>query len=75
MVFSVSDDLTDGDEFWFGSAPGGQFSAGAILTSDGRLWLNRYIETAVGSMTMGGRYIYFDGQRPSHAPEGSISFG
>ena len=75
MVFSVSDDLIDGDQFWFGSAPGGNFNAGAILTSDGRLWLNRYIETAVGSMTMGGRHIYFDGQRPSHAPEGSISFG
>ena len=75
MAFSVSDDLTDGDQFWFGASPGGQFNAGAILTSDGRLWLNRYIETASGSMTMGGRHIYFDGQRPSHAPEGSISFG
>jgi len=75
MVFSVSDDFVDSDQFWFGSTPGGQFSTGAVLTSDGKLWLNRYIETSSGSMIMGGRHIYFDGQRPSHAPEGSISFG
>lgn len=75
MVFSVSDDMTDGDQFWFGATPGGIFRSGAIITSDGRMYLNRYIETGVASMTMGGRHIYFDGQRPSNAPEGSISFG
>ena len=75
MYFSASDDIGDNDRFYFGGAPGGQFQANAHITTSGDMWLRGWLKTDYPHMLIGGRRIYFDGQRPSDAPEGSISFG
>ena len=76
MNFSVSDDRCDGDRFYFGSTPGGNYSAGAYLTSDGKLRIDRYLDMGQNLIMFNdGKRVYFDGSRPSDAPEGSISFG
>ena len=75
MYFSVSDDRCDGDRFYFGSAPGGVYSSCAYLTTDGRLAVGKYLDNGWSMIVCGGKNIYFDGSRPSDAPDGSISFG
>ena len=75
MYFSVSDDITNGDRFYFGSAPGGNFRATAHITSEGDLWLERGLTQNNWTISVGGVQIYFNGERPSNAPNGSISFG
>ncbi len=76
MNFSVSDDRCDGDRFYFGSTPGGNYRAGAYLTSDGKLRIDRYLDMGQNLIMFNdGKRVYFDGSRPSDAPDGSISFG
>ena len=76
MNFSVSDDRCDGDRFCFGSTPNGEWSAGAYLTTDGKLRIDRYLDMGQNLiMFNNGKRVYFDGSRPSDAPDGSISFG
>ena len=75
IYFSASDDIGDNDRFYFGGAPGGLFQANAHITTSGDMWLRGWLSTNYPHMSIGGRIIYFDGQRPSDAPEGSISFG
>ena len=75
MCFSVSDNPDGVDRFYFGSTPNGVFSAGSYITSDGQMRLNGGLSTGSRVMSMGGVNIYFEGSRPSDAPEGSISFG
>ena len=75
MYFSVSDDIAWGDAFYFGATPNGQFRATAWLTTAGDLWLERGLTQNNSTISVGGVQIYFDGQKPSDAPEGSISFG
>ena len=54
----------------------GNFSGGAFLTSDGRLRIDRYLDMGLNFiMFSNGKIAYFDGSRPSDAPDGSISFG
>ena len=75
MYFSVSDDRCDGDRFYFGSTAGGTFNACTYLTTDGNMWLKCHLRQDEMMFEMNGKHIYFDGSRPSNAPEGSISFG
>ena len=75
MYFSVSDDDSYSDAFYFGASPNGQFRQGAWISADGHMWLHGYLRQDHSVMNVGGRYVYFDGSRPSDAPEGSISFG
>ena len=75
MSFSVSDDRCDGDRFYFGSTPGGNWSTSAFLTTDGRFYLTKFLESEWAMIICGGRHIYFNGDKPSDAPDGSISFG
>ena len=75
MFFSVSDDRCDGDRFYFGSTPGGNWSTSAFLTTDGRFYLTKFLESEWAMIICGGRHIYFNGDKPSDAPDGSISFG
>ena len=76
LYFSASDDRCDGDRFYFGSAPSGNFSPGAYLTTDGKLRIDRYLDMGQNYiMFNNGKRVYFDGSRPSDAPDGSISFG
>ena len=75
MYFSASDDIAGNDAFYFGGAPGGQFQSTSWITTAGDMWLKGWLSTDYPHMSIGGRIIYFDGQRPSNAPEGSISFG
>lgn len=76
MYFSASDDIADNDRFYFGGAPGGNFQATAHLTTAGDLWLERGLSQRNWTISVGGgAQIYFNGERPWDAPEGSISFG
>ena len=75
MYFSASDDIVEEDGFYFGGSPGGLFQSTASITTTGDMWLKGWLVTDYPHMVIGGRRIYFDGQRPSNAPEGSISFG
>ena len=75
MYFSVSDDRCDGDRFFFGSTAGGNYNSCAYLTTDGRLAVGKYLDNGWSMIVCGGKNIYFDGSRPSDAPDGSISFG
>ena len=75
MYFSVSDDIANSDRFYFGSSPGGNFRATAHITSQGDLWLEKGLTQNNWTISVGGVQIYFNGERPSGAPEGSISFG
>lgn len=75
MYFSVSDDIANNDRFYFGGSPGGNFRATAHLTSDGDLWLEKGLTQNNWTISVGGVQIYFNGERPSGAPDGSISFG
>lgn len=75
MYFSVSDDDSFNDAFYFGASPSGQFKQGAWISADGHMWLHGYLRQDWSVMNIGGRHVYFDGSRPSDAPEGSISFG
>lgn len=75
IYFSASDNITNVDGFYFGGAPGGNFQATASITTAGDMWLRGWLSTNYPHMSIGGRIIYFDGQRPSDAPDGSISFG
>lgn len=75
MYFSVSDDRCDGDRFYFGATPGGVYNSCAYLTTDGRLAVGKYLDNGWSMIVCGGKNIYFDGSRPSDAPDGSISFG
>lgn len=75
IYFSASDDISNNDGFYFGGAPGGNFQATAHITTAGDMWLQGWLSTNYPHMSIGGRIIYFDGQKPSDAPEGSISFG
>ena len=75
MAFSVSDDFSSDDKFHFGSAPGGNFIVGTTITAEGMVWVNKHYESNEAYAVFGGRCVYFDGQRPWDAPEGSISFG
>lgn len=75
MRFSVSDDYDESDKFYFGATPGGVFTAGASLTTNGLLALNKGLIQNNTDMKIGGIYVYFDGNRPADAPDGSISFG
>ena len=75
MFFSVSDDRCDGDRFYFGSTPGGNWNTSAFLTTDGRFYLTKFLESEWAMIICGGRHIYFNGEKPSDAPNGSISFG
>lgn len=75
MYFSASDDIANNDRFYFGGAPGGNFRATAHITTDGDLWLEKGLTQNNWTISVGGVQIYFNGQRPSNAPEGSISFG
>ena len=75
MYFSVSDDDSYSDAFYFGASPNGQFRQGAWITADGHMWLHGCLRQDYSFMNIGGRHVYFDGSRPSDAPDGSISFG
>lgn len=75
MYFSVSDDIAWGDAFYFGASPGGNFQSTAWITSDGNMWLKGHLRQDEMMLEMNGKHIYFNGERPSDAPEGSISFG
>ena len=75
MCFSASDDIANNDKFYFGGSPGGNFRATAHITTDGDLWLEKGLTQNNWTISVGGVQIYFNGERPSHAPEGSISFG
>ena len=75
MYFSASDDIANNDRFYFGGAPGGNFRATAHITTDGDLWLEKGLTQNNWTISVGGVQIYFNGERPSNAPEGSISFG
>lgn len=75
MIFSVSDNSDDIDRFYFGGTPNGSFTAGAYITSDGQMNLNRGLVMGDRHMQVGGLYIFFDGAKPDYAPDGSISFG
>ena len=75
MYFSVSDNIANNDRFYFGGSPGGNFRATAHLTSDGDLWLEKGLTQNNWTISVGGVQIYFNGERPSGAPDGSISFG
>lgn len=76
MYFSVSDnDNAINDEFIFGSSPNGVFSGCASIKTTGDMWLKGRLTQDSSVMNIGGRHVYFDGSRPSDAPEGSISFG
>ena len=75
MFFSVSDDFNADDVYVFGSTPGGTYRWGASINTQGDLWLNGWVEQEYPAMKIAGRYVYFDGQKPSHVPDGSISFG
>ena len=75
MYFSASDDRCDGDRFYFGSTAGGNYNSCAYLTTDGRLAVGKYLDNGWSMIVCGGKNIYFDGSRPSDAPDGSISFG
>ena len=75
MYFSASDDIANNDRFYFGGAPGGNFRATAHITTDGDLWLEKGLTQNNWTISVGGVQIYFNGERPSNAPDGSISFG
>ena len=75
MYFSVSDDDSYSDAFYFGASPGGQFKQGAWISADGHMWLHGHLRQDQSHMEFGHRHVYFDGSRPSDAPDGSISFG
>lgn len=75
MYFSASDNIDNTDAFYFGASPHGLFQSSASLTTAGDLWLARGLTQNNTTIDVGGRRIYFDGRRPSNAPEGSISFG
>lgn len=76
MYFSVSDDEhVSNDQFYFGSTSNGHFTPCATLKTNGDLWIKGWLMTEYPHMVIGGRRIYFDGERPWDAPEGSISFG
>ena len=75
MYFSVSDDIANNDRFYFGGTPNGNFRATAHITTEGDLWLERGLTQNNWTISVGGVQIYFNGERPSNAPDGSISFG
>ena len=75
MYFSVSDDIAWGDAFYFGATPNGQFLATSWITTDGNMWLKGHLRQDEMMLQMNGKHIYFNGARPSDAPEGSISSG
>ena len=75
MYFSASDDKCDGDRFYFGSTPGGNFTHGAYITTAGDLSLEKGLTQKNWTISVGGVQIYFNGEKPSNAPDGSISFG
>ena len=75
MYFSVSDDIAWEDAFYFGSTPGGNFKSSAWITTDGNMWLKAHLRQDDMVLQMADKHIFFDGQRPSWAADGSISFG
>lgn len=75
MQFSVSDNDEHNDRFSFGSTPNGVFVECASITADGDLNLRKGLVQNNMTIKLGGKQIYFNGDRPSNAPEGSISFG
>ena len=75
MYFSVSDDVVWEDRFCFGASPGGNFQSTSWITADGNMWLKGHLRQDEMVLEMNGIHIYFNGARPSNAPEGSISFG
>lgn len=76
MYFSVSDnDNAINDEFIFGSTPNDVFSGCVSIKTTGDMWLKGRLTQDSSVIHVGGRYVYFDGRRPSDAPDGSISFG
>ena len=75
LEFCVSDDVSPDDKFSFGTMSNGHYTECANISADGDLFLRKGLVQNNMTIKLGGKQIYFNGERPWDAPEGSISFG